>query len=199
MRRPRFARLATANVAGRPSGLVAIQSFHREAFGGRAKAFHQLQVQFVVSQHDADDQTGGSSRRLSLARRGGERSRGRLGAATKLCLHQALLGARQGQHDLLEETQYPDRIDLLHPCGRARGHRQGQGHDILRRHEGLGPKLRVGGAASRIVAVVGYVNAQNVTGFSIGGLKVGDTIEIGATGVAEGEKNILFFPDPTQQ
>jgi hypothetical protein len=43
------------------------------------------------------------------------------------------------------------------------------------------------------------VNARNVTGFTIGGLKVGDTIEIGATGVAEGEKNILFFPDPTQQ
>jgi hypothetical protein len=49
------------------------------------------------------------------------------------------------------------------------------------------------------LSVVGYVNAQNVTGFTIGGLKVGDTIEIGATGVAEGEKNILFFPDPTQK
>jgi hypothetical protein len=49
------------------------------------------------------------------------------------------------------------------------------------------------------LSVVGYLNAQHVTSFTIGGLKVGDTIEIGATGVAEGEKNILFFPDPTQK
>ncbi len=49
------------------------------------------------------------------------------------------------------------------------------------------------------LSVVGYVNVRNVTGFTIGGLKVGDTIEIGANGVAEGEKNILFFPDPTQK
>ena len=49
------------------------------------------------------------------------------------------------------------------------------------------------------LSVVGYVNARSITGFSIGGLKVGDTIEIGATGVAEGEKNILFFPDPSEK
>jgi hypothetical protein len=49
------------------------------------------------------------------------------------------------------------------------------------------------------LSVVGYMNVRSVTSFTIGGLKVGDTIEIGATGIAEGEKNILFFPDPTQR
>jgi hypothetical protein len=64
---------------------------------------------------------------------------------------------------------------------------------------GSGQSCRSAAPPAGSLSVVGYVNARNVTGFTIGGLKVGDTIEIGATGVAEGEKNILFFPDPTQQ
>jgi hypothetical protein len=47
------------------------------------------------------------------------------------------------------------------------------------------------------LSVVGYVSVQNVTGFTIGGVKVGDTIEISGNGVAEDQKNILFFPDPS--
>jgi hypothetical protein len=49
------------------------------------------------------------------------------------------------------------------------------------------------------ISVVGYVNVQNVTGFTIGGLKVGDTIEIGGSGVADDQKNVLFFLDPSQK
>ncbi|MBV9138956.1 MAG: hypothetical protein JO357_18040 [Hyphomicrobiales bacterium] len=46
---------------------------------------------------------------------------------------------------------------------------------------------------------MGYVNVQNVTGFTIGGVKVGNTIEISASGIDETQKNILFFPDPSER
>jgi hypothetical protein len=48
------------------------------------------------------------------------------------------------------------------------------------------------------LGVIGYLSAQNVTAFTIGGIKVGDTIEITAGGVDAGQKNILFFPDPSE-
>ncbi|MBV9114559.1 MAG: hypothetical protein JOY67_17220 [Hyphomicrobiales bacterium] len=54
-------------------------------------------------------------------------------------------------------------------------------------------------AAPASLSIVGYVNAQNVTGFTVGGVKVGDTIEITASGVAEDQKNIMFFPDPSEK
>ena len=49
------------------------------------------------------------------------------------------------------------------------------------------------------LSIVGYVNVQNVTGFTICGVKVGNTIEISASGIDETQKNILFFPDPSER
>jgi hypothetical protein len=47
----------------------------------------------------------------------------------------------------------------------------------------------------RSISVVGYVNVQSVTGFTVGSLKVGDTIEIGGSGIGDDQENMLFFRD----
>ncbi|MFI4994929.1 MAG: hypothetical protein ACHQAQ_03995 [Hyphomicrobiales bacterium] len=49
----------------------------------------------------------------------------------------------------------------------------------------------------RSVSVSGYVRVQSVSGFTVGALKVGDTIEIRGTGVAADQRNVLFFADPS--
>jgi hypothetical protein len=48
----------------------------------------------------------------------------------------------------------------------------------------------------RSVSVVGYVNIENITGFTVGTLKAGDAIEITGSGVADDQENTFFFPAP---
>jgi len=52
-------------------------------------------------------------------------------------------------------------------------------------------------AARHSFSVSGYVGVQSVTSYTVGGLKVGDTIEIHGTGVAKDQRNLLFFTDPS--
>ena len=49
-------------------------------------------------------------------------------------------------------------------------------------------------AKSQAVSVIGYVNVRSVTGFTIGSLKAGDTIEISGDGVEDNEENVMFYP-----
>jgi hypothetical protein len=51
----------------------------------------------------------------------------------------------------------------------------------------------------RWLAVAGYVTVKSVIDFTVGGLKVGDTIEISGIGVAADQKNVLFFADPSHE
>jgi hypothetical protein len=48
----------------------------------------------------------------------------------------------------------------------------------------------------RSISVVGYVNVESVTAFTVGTLKAGDLIEITGGGIEQGQENTFFFPAP---
>ena len=55
------------------------------------------------------------------------------------------------------------------------------------------------GRQGRWISVSGYVSVKSVSDFTVGGLKVGDTIEISGTGVAADQKNVLFYAYPSHE
>ena len=52
------------------------------------------------------------------------------------------------------------------------------------------------GPPTQAVSVSGYVHVANVTDYTLGGLKVGDVIEIKGTGVSADQRNVMFFVNP---